>query len=103
MDMHIVDDDIAYVLPCDAATTHNVDIGSTAIKGLAAVEDELLGELDEHVAREHNPERLSLYHSISQSAWPWIHSIIIRRVCDNIILTTFASKSILAKPNCTIC
>ena len=101
--MHIVDDDIAYVLQSDASTTHNVDIGSAAIEGFVAVEYEFLGELDEHVAREHNPEWLSLNHSISESACPRSHGIVIRRVRHNVILTTFASMSILAKPYCTIC
>lgn len=58
---YIVYNDIAYILQCDATTTHNVDIGSTSIQGLVAVEDQLLGKLYEHVLREHDPQRLCLW------------------------------------------
>lgn len=103
VDMHIVDDDIAYILQSNATPTRNVNISSSPIKSLVAIKDELLRKLDEHVAREHNPQRFWLNHSVSQSSRLWIHGIIVRRVGDNVVLPTFASKSILTKPDCAVC
>jgi hypothetical protein len=65
VDMYVVNNDIGYILQSNAAAADNVDVSPTPIESLVAVKDELLRELDEHVAGEHNPERLSLNHSIS--------------------------------------
>lgn len=102
MDMHIVDDDIAYVLQSNASSARNVNISSSPINSLVAIKDELLIKLDEHVAREHNPQWFRLYHGVSQSPRLWIHGIIVGRVSNNVVLPTFASKSILTKPDCAV-
>lgn len=65
VDMDVVDDDIAYVLQCNAATADYMDIGAAAVQGFVAVEDEFLFEFDEHVGGEDDPERLRLYHGVS--------------------------------------
>lgn len=65
VDMYIVNNDIAYELQSNASATHNVHICPTPIESLVAVKDELLRELDEHVAGEDNPQRFSLDDSIS--------------------------------------
>lgn len=102
VDMHIVDDDIAYILQSNASPTGNVNISSTPIKSLVAIKDELLRKPNEHVAGEHNPQRFRLNHGVSQSPRPRIHSIVVGRVGDNVKLPTFASESVLTKPDCAI-
>lgn len=42
VNMNVVNDDIADVLQCNAATAGNVDIGAATVKGLVAIKDEFL-------------------------------------------------------------
>lgn len=65
MDMDVMNDDIGDVLKRNAPATGYVHVNATTIKGLIAVENELLGEVDEHVGGEHDPEGLRLDDSIA--------------------------------------
>ena len=65
VDMYVVNNDVGYKLQSNAAATDNVDVSPTTIESFVAIKDELLRELDEHVAGEHNPQRFGLNHSIS--------------------------------------
>lgn len=100
--MNVVYNDIAYILQCDATTTHNVDIGSTSIQGLVAVEDELLGEPYHHVLREHDPQRLRLDHSVPQCPRLRAHRVVVRVVRDNVVLAVLAPQRVLPEPYCAV-
>ena len=100
MYVYVVYNDIAYILQyCDATTTHNVDIGSTSIQGLVAVEDELLGKLCEHVLREHYPQRLCRDHRVPQRPRLRVHSVVVRAVGDNVVLAVLSCERVLPESN----
>lgn len=90
-----MDDDVADILQCDASIPRDLHIGTTAIYGLVAVEDELMLELDDHVGLEDDPEGLLLDDSIAKGARGWGDCVVIRGVRYHIETTPFA-------PNCTL-
>lgn len=102
VNVYVVNNNIAYILQSNAATTRNVNISPTPIKGFIAIKNEFLGQFNEHVSGKHNPKGLRLYHSISESSWPWIDSIIIRGVSHYIIFTVLATHCVLPEPNSAI-
>lgn len=55
VDVNIVNDNIGDILQSNAATTHYVHIGSTSIKSLEAIENELLRQSNQHITWKHNP------------------------------------------------
>lgn len=97
VDMDVVNDDIADKLQGDAATTHNVDVSSAAIQCLVAVEDELLGKLDEHVSREDDPQGLCLYHGVPQGSRLRVHSVVVGVVGDDVVFAVLAAESVLSE------
>lgn len=58
--------------------------------------------LNLHIGWEDNPERLSLNHSMSKSAWSWVNNIVVGWVCDYIDLTPFASSCSVPESNATV-
>jgi len=99
MDVNVVYDDIAYILQSNAASSDDVHISTASIDGLVAVENQLLGQLNHHVAGEDDPQWLVLYHSVSQRPRFWVHRVLVRGISDHVKFTTFPSLCILTKPN----
>lgn len=77
VDVNVVNDDVAYILESNAATTHNVDISATPIKGFVAIKDELLRQFDHHITGEHNPQWLRLYHCVSERAGFRVNGVVV--------------------------
>lgn len=73
----VVDDDVGDVLEGHAAIADNVDIGAAAVDGLEAVDYELVLELDGHVGREDDPERLRLDDGVAERAGHWSSRVAV--------------------------
>lgn len=102
MDVQTMDDDIGNILNCDAASISNVDIGTTAINGLEAVDNELLLQLNDHVTLENNPEGPVLNNSVTEGAGLGVDRVVITGVSDHVEATITATDGVSSKTNATV-
>lgn len=100
--VHAVDDDIGYILDSDAGAIGDVHARSPAVDGLERVHYQLLLQLDHHVAREYDPQRLLLDDRVPERPWLRVNRVIIARIRHHVDLPIPTTNGILAKPNCTI-
>lgn len=89
VDVDVVDDDVGDVLEGDAPAPGDVDVGAAAVEGLEAVEDEFLGEADEHVGGEDYPQGLGLDHGVAEGAGAGVDRVVVGVVGDDVETTTF--------------
>lgn len=102
VDMDVVDDDVGDVLEGYAPVSDYVNVRSSAIDGLEAVDYELVFELDGHVRREDDPERLGLYNGMPESSRDRVSRVSIGGVGYHVDLTSFASHGVVAEPDSTV-
>ena len=55
VDVYVMDDDVGDILESNATAAGDMDVGSTAVDGFEAVENEFLRELDVHIGGEDDP------------------------------------------------
>lgn len=96
-DVDVVDDDVADVLKRNAAAAGDLDIRAATVDGFEAVDNELVLELDEHVAREDDPEGFGLDHAVAKCAWSWVCWVVIGGVGDDVDLAAFAAEGCVAE------
>lgn len=82
----------------NARTIGNVHVGPTSIYGLEAVHDQLLLELDHHVALEDNPERVVLDDGVAEGSGPWVDRVGVGGVSDDVEAAIAAPDGIAAEP-----
>ena len=99
VDVDVVDDDVTDVLESDATAADDVDVGAAAVQGFVAVEDELLGEFDEHVGGKDDPERVGLDDGVAECAGARGDGVVVGGVGDDVDLTAFAAEGVLAESN----
>lgn len=86
----------------NARTIGNVHVSPTSIYGLEAVHDQLLLELDHHVALEDDPERFVLDHSVAEGTGSWVHGVVVRGVSDDVEAAVAAPNGVAAEPDAAV-
>lgn len=102
MDVDAMDDDVGDILDGEARAIGNVDIDATPINGLEAVHNEFLLEFDHHIPLEHDPEGPVLDHRMPEGAWPWVDSVIIAGIGDNVEASITPANCIAPEANSAI-
>lgn len=102
MNVEAMDNNIGNKLDSDTSAIGNVNIVSTGINGFETVHNELLFQLYDHVAAEHNPQGLLLDNSMTNSTRLWVNRVIVARISDNIVTTITTTNGITPKSNATI-
>jgi hypothetical protein len=92
-----VDDDVVHKLEREASASGDVNIVATPVDGLVTVHDELLLQLNVHVAVEDYPERLRLNDAIAKRPFFRVNHVAVAVIRDNIYLSVFATNGILAE------
>lgn len=75
-----MDDDVGDVMYGDAWSISNVNTCTSTVYGLERVHDQLLLQLDHHVPLENDPQRLVLYHGVSDGSGPRVHRVVVAGV-----------------------
>lgn len=97
--MNIVNDHIANILQGNASISRYLNIGSTTIDSLVAIDNQLVLKLDLHIGLEDDPEGLILDDSMAKGPRGGFHRVVIGGVGDDIEAAPFATHRVLAKPN----
>ena len=98
MDVESVDDDVLHELDGDASAVGDMNVGTAAVDGLVAGDEQLLVEVDDHVAGEDDPERLGLDSSVAESAGAGVDQVVVGGVGDDIDLAVDAAKGVTPEP-----
>jgi hypothetical protein len=100
VDVEVVDDDVAHVLHGDLRA-RDVHLRAAAVDGLVAVDDELVAEVDNHVAREHDPEGPVLDHGVPERALPRGHHVedVVGGVGHHVELAVVPAPGAVAEPH----
>ncbi|KAK9128938.1 hypothetical protein Syun_017735 [Stephania yunnanensis] len=93
-----VDDDILDELYGYACSSGNVNLVPPAIDGLITGHYQLLAQFDHHAMSKYNPQRPLLDDGVAERAALWVHHIIVRGVCDDVVGSSLASDGSPAKP-----
>lgn len=99
VDVNVVNDYVVHELKREASASGNVNIAATAVDGLVTVHDELLLQLNIHVAAEDYPERLAPNGAIAKRPLLRVNDIVVAVVCNNIYLPISATDGVLAEAN----
>jgi hypothetical protein len=99
VDVDAVDDDVAHELRRDAGAARDVHVGAAPVERLVAVHEELLLELDVHVAREHDPQRLALDDPEPQRPGRRIHHVLVAVVRHHVNPPVLPPLRVLAEPH----
>lgn len=102
VDVEAVDDDVGDVLDGDAGPVGDVHVGAPAVDGLEAVHDELLGEGDDHVALEDDPQRLVLDDGVPEGALLGVHGVVVASVGDHVDLAVAAADGVAAEADAAV-
>ncbi|KAH7834175.1 hypothetical protein Vadar_013431 [Vaccinium darrowii] len=86
----------------DAPSFGNVHVSPTFIYGLEVVHDQLLLELDHHVALEDDPERFILDHGVAEGTESRVHGIVVGGVGDDVEVAVVVPDGVVAEPNAAI-
>lgn len=73
-----------HILDCYLGPVGDGDACPAAVDRLVAVDDELLGEADRHVAGEHDPERLRPDDGIAEGAGAGVYELIVGGVRNDV-------------------
>ena len=65
VDVDVVDNNVCHKLKCYAPISCNVHVSAAAINSFETVENKFMFELDGHVRRKDDPERLDLDNSVA--------------------------------------
>lgn len=99
VDVEPVNYDVGHELDGDARPAGNVDAGAAAVEGLEGVHDQLLLQLDRHVALEDDPERLVLDDRVAERPGLGVDGVVVARVGDHVDLAVAAPDGVLAEPD----
>lgn len=89
--------DVIHKLNFEPSSTREVNIGSPAINGLVRGHNELVLQLDFHVAVKNNPQRLALQDAVAERAFFGVHHVVITVVGHDIDVASLPSSSVFAK------
>lgn len=103
MDVDTMDDNVVHKLQCEASPPGDVNVVAPAVDGLEAVHDELLLELNVHVAGEGDPQRLTLDDCIAECSHLRVHHIVVGLVGHHVNLSVLPSDGVLAEPYGAVC
>lgn len=78
VDLQAVDDHVPHVLDGDAGAVGDLDGGAAAVDGLVALDDQLLGQRDDHVVGEGDPQRALLDDGVPQGSGPRVPHVVVR-------------------------
>lgn len=99
VDVDVVDDYIANILKGDAGAPRDVDVHAPPIDSLEAVDDQLLLQPYEHIARKGDPQGLGLDRGVAQSARGGVHRVAVGGVCDHVDLPVPPSQRPRPEPD----
>ncbi|EYU41599.1 hypothetical protein MIMGU_mgv1a012287mg [Erythranthe guttata] len=97
VDVDVVDDHVADVLERDAPAAGDVDVGAAAVEGFERVEDEFLGEVDEHVGGEDDPEWLRLDDGVAEGSGLRVDGIAVGGVRYYVVAAPLPAECVLAE------
>nr|ACL53931.1 unknown [Zea mays] len=97
VDVQVVQDHVLHVLQRDLRE-HDVHLRAPPVDRLVVVHDQLLPQLDHHVAREHDPQRPVLDHGVPQRALPRDDHLVVARVPHHVQLAGRAADGPVAEP-----
>jgi hypothetical protein len=103
VDVDAVDDDVVDVLDGNGSASGDVDVDATAVDGLEAVHDELVLQLDVHVAGEYDPERLILQCAIAERSRCGVDDVVVAVICHDVDFPILAADGVLPEPHSAVC
>uniref|UniRef100_A0A6N2LGL1 Uncharacterized protein n=1 Tax=Salix viminalis TaxID=40686 RepID=A0A6N2LGL1_SALVM len=103
MDPNSMNDYVLDELYCDSSTIRDVYMMPTPINRLMARHNQLFRQLNVHVLRKYDPQRLRLDHSMSQSPWFRVQDIVIRIFSHHVYPSSHSSNCPTPKTKCTFC
>lgn len=92
--VNAVHDDILHELNLEPSPTGEMNVGAPAINGLVRGQNELVLELDLHVAVENDPQRLGLQDAVAESALLGVHHVVVAVVCHHVHVAGFPPGSV---------
>lgn len=101
VEVDAVDYDVLHELDGDPRAPGDMDVDAAAVDGLVASHDQLLLQVDDHVAREDDPQRLGLDHRVPESAPAGLVHFVVRGVCHHVDPTIHSSGGPPAEPEDT--
>jgi len=97
MNVQVVDDDVADELQRETGASGDVHVVAATVERLEAVHDELLLQLDVHVAAEDDPKRLLLNDAVAERAGLGVDHVVVAVVGHHVNLPVSTSDSVLAE------
>jgi len=95
--MNPVHNDILHKLNLEPSSTRELDIGSPAINGFVRGQNELVLQLDLHVAVKNDPQGLGLQDAIAKRALLGVHHVVVTVVCYDIDVASLPTNSVFAE------
>ncbi|KAE8686304.1 hypothetical protein F3Y22_tig00111069pilonHSYRG00030 [Hibiscus syriacus] len=92
VDMDVMYDDMRDILQRQTPVPGDMNVGPPTVDGLVRVEDELVLELDDHVCRENDPQRLVLDDGVSERARFGVDGVVVGRVGDGVDPAAFTAE-----------
>lgn len=99
VDVDPVDDHVRHVLHRYAGPTRDVHAGAPPVDRLERVHDQLLLQLDRHVPREDDPQRLLLDHAVPERPRLRVHRVVVPGFRHRVYLPVFPADCVLAEPD----
>ena len=100
--MDPMDDNVLNKLDLQPRPAGQVHVGAAAVDRLVRCQNELVLELDLHVAAECDPQRPILQNAVAERAIFRVDDVVVAVVGDGVDATVLATRGVFPKPDCAV-